>query len=127
VKKFLLEQMTRRRFREIVERLWLGLFLIPRLAKADCCPNVYVDCTVWVSANCSASCGCYDAWGFFAADDQNQPACAPRGTGTCCWCASEGGCSACDAFQITCTGFCCGIMTYYNGNLCCYDQACCPC
>ena len=127
MKKFFREQMTRRRFREIVERLWLGLFLVPKMAKAACCPNVYIDCTLWYTGNCSSNCGCPPGWGFFVGDDFNEPYCYIQGVGSCCWCVSEGGCSACDAFQVTCTGYCCGAIEYFYGNLCCYDQYCCPC
>lgn len=44
MKKFLIDQMTRRKFKDLIERFWLAVFLVPRVAKAQCCFNVYIDC-----------------------------------------------------------------------------------
>lgn len=122
MKNFVLQKVSRRKFTEIMERLWLALFLVPPGAKAACCSNVYVDCTAWTTGDCW---GPYTS-GFFAADDFNEPLCYPQLEGGCAWCSTDAGCIACDQYYVTCTGICCGSLEYFYGNTCCEDTTCCP-
>ena len=107
MERSLSERITRRRFKEFLERLWLALFMVPRIARAQgCCFNVYIDCTTYYTPDCPGS------GGFFAADDDYEPVCYAQGLGGCgAFCSL--GCACCDYFQVTCTGLCCGMIEYY--------------
>ncbi len=122
MKKFLMEQITRRRFGQIVERLWFALFLVPRMARAqNCCFNVYIDCGWYEGApNCTGS------WGFFAADDYSVPQLrAAYYVESCGWCVTDGGCSWCNEYWLWVYGICCGYYESWSNYICCQDTECC--